>query len=486
MSITGSLSNALSGLAASSRAAELVSSNVANAMTPGYGRRELVLSPNYTGGSGSAGVLVRGVQREVDMGIVQDRRLADAAVAKDGTRLDFFTDMQSIVGTPEDAGSLSGRIAGFEASLIEATSRPDSESRLAALFRSATALTDKLNTASEKVQDLRMQADSKIGIQVEQLNTGLQRVQELNYSIKEAQARGQDISPLLDQRQSAVDSISAIVPMRQVERDHGMIALYTTGGAIVLDGRAGTVEFDNVGVIVPEMTIESGALSGLTINGKAVRTEGDRSPIGGGSLAALFEVRDELGPQAQARLDAVARDLIERFEDPAVDATRAVGAAGLFTDGGAALNTANEVALSSRISINALVDPSQGGALWRLRDGLGAVTAGDAGNSQLLHTYSDALTTSRVAASGDFLGVARSASGLSGDFLSVISADLSNAEGMRTFALAQQDTLSEMEASSGVDTDYEMQKLMLIEQAYAANARVISTVGAMIDSLMEI
>ena len=38
----------------------------------------------------------------------------------------------------------------------------------------------------------------------------------------------------------------------------------------------------------------------------------------------------------------------------------------------------------------------------------------------------------------------------------------------------------------GVDTDAEMQKLLLIEQAYAANARVIATVQAMIDTLMRI
>jgi flagellar hook-associated protein 1 FlgK len=37
-----------------------------------------------------------------------------------------------------------------------------------------------------------------------------------------------------------------------------------------------------------------------------------------------------------------------------------------------------------------------------------------------------------------------------------------------------------------VDTDHEMQKLMLIEQAYAANAKVLMTVGAMLDTLMEL
>ena len=66
MTISGSLANSLSGLTAASRAAELVSSNVANAMTEGYGRREVVLTPRSMGDGTAAGVNVTGVRREVD------------------------------------------------------------------------------------------------------------------------------------------------------------------------------------------------------------------------------------------------------------------------------------------------------------------------------------------------------------------------------------------------------------------------------------
>ncbi|MEL7027010.1 MAG: flagellar basal body protein, partial [Pseudomonadota bacterium] len=50
MSISTSLSSALSGLTATSRAAELVSSNISNALTEGYGRRELATSARITNG----------------------------------------------------------------------------------------------------------------------------------------------------------------------------------------------------------------------------------------------------------------------------------------------------------------------------------------------------------------------------------------------------------------------------------------------------
>lgn len=484
MTIAGSLANALSGLSAQARAAELVSSNVANAQTPGYGRREIDLSPKYLGDGASAGVSVAGVRREVDMSVVQDRRLADAAVGYQSTISDFHARLEQIVGTPDDPGSLSGRLATFEASLIEATSRPDSTARLAALFDAAVALSDHLNTASDKVQATRMEADAAIAREVRQLNEGLTRVQNLNYQIKEAVARGRDPSSLMDLRQQAIDGISSIVPLKQAERDHGMVALYTTGGAIVLDGRGAEFGFSGVGVIVPEMTQDSGALSGLTINGKPVRTDGDRSLIQGGSLAALFEVRDELATEAQSRLDAVARDLVDRFQDPALDATRAPGGPGLFTDGGVAFDGTDELGLSSRITINSRVDPDQGGAHWRLRDGLGAAVPGDVGNSLLLQDLNTALTTERATTSGGFPGLARSASGLAGDLLSLISEERNTSEARQSYAVSQQDTLTAMEYQNGVDTDHEMQKLLLIEQAYAANAKVISTVGDMLDVIM--
>ena len=53
MSISGSLSNALSGLTAAGRAAAVVSSNISNSMTEGYGKRDLVLTERMLAGTGA-------------------------------------------------------------------------------------------------------------------------------------------------------------------------------------------------------------------------------------------------------------------------------------------------------------------------------------------------------------------------------------------------------------------------------------------------
>jgi len=234
------------------------------------------------------------------------------------------------------------------------------------------------------------------------------------------------------------------------------------------------------------MTLASGALSGLTLNGEPISVTGSASSIAGGRLGALFEVRDETTIEAQSRLDGLARDLIERFEDPAVDPSLTPGDPGLFTDGGAALDPLDTLGLSARLSVNSAVDPAQGGALWRLRDGVGAVAPGPVGESALLQRFSDILATTRPASDPVLGGVSRTFAGFASDSVARISQSAENAEKTMVFSQSRRDTLKDAELAQGVDTDQEMQQLLLIEQAYAANARVIQTVDEMIRALLEL
>ena len=484
MGMTSALSNALSGLTASARSADVISSNISNATTDGYGRRELDLSARVLGGEGS-GVHIDGVSRIVDQVVIADRRLADADLSASTTRAGFLQRVEDVVGEPGTAGSLSDRIAGLDTAFIEAASRPDSEPRLQNVLRSAKGIADHINTISREIQTQRTNADHSIALQVDQLNSALKNIEQLNRAILTQDSSGRDTSALMDQRQQLVDQISSIVPMRAVPRDRGQIALITTGGAILLDGRAAEIGFTRTGLITEDMTFDAGSLSGLTLNGNSVST-GENGIMSGGTLTATFEVRDSLAVTAQNDLDAVARDLVERFQDPSVDPSLTALDAGLFTDAGAFFDPTNEPGISTRLSINTNVDPESGGAIWRLRDGIGAATQGDVGNASLLQSMSGALTRSQVPVSGDITVTSRSVSGLTSDYLSKIGAACQSADADIAFASTKVDMLKTQELQSGVDTDYEMQQLLLVEQSYASNARVMQTIDELIQTLLRI
>lgn len=483
MSISGAMNAAMSGLTAAARGAEVVSNNIANAQTPGFGRRELVTTVRALGNT-SQGVQVAAVLRHVDPVAVGDRRLAEAGSGGRDVTTAFLKRIETVVGTQDSEISLNRRIDALDRALIEATARPDSESRLASVAQAARSLTNHLAIASTEVQSQRAIADDRIEDDVKLLNTSLQKVVELNAQVLANTSSGRDATGLMDQRQKVIDAITQILPVREIARDGGKVALFTAGGAMLVDGSAAVFGFAPIGVITPDMTLQSGALSGLTMNGLSIPTTAEAGLISGGTLAAHFALRDVLAPEMQNKLDAVARDLVERFADPALDTTRAPLDAGLFTDAGGAFDPANENGLALRLRLNALADPQQGGQLWRLRAGLGATSPGDPGEARLLQDWQTALMTQRNPVSGGFSTGLRSFGTLTADMVSGIATARLTAESESSFASARLDTLRTTELADGVDTDQEMQNLLLIEQAFAANAKVISAADDMIKTLM--
>lgn len=485
MSVTSALAGALSGLSATSRQAEILSSNVANATTPGYARRQVSLGSAVLAGHGQ-GVQVLGVTRDVDRQLLGERRIAQAGGGDRDARAAFMARVEQSLGAPDSAGSLAARLAAFDQALLEAASRPESQARLNGIAATAKSLVAGLAAASKDIQTARATADRQVGDEVGRLNSTLAQLQELNVELRSFTGAGRDISALLDKRQQLVDQISSIVPVREIPRDLNQIALFTTGGAPLLEGSAAVIGFATTHTITPEMTQASGGLSGITINGRPYDTAGSASPILGGSLGALFAVRDELAVNAQGKLDAVARDLVERFASLTVDPTLAPGAPGLFTDAGAAFDPLDEAGLAGRLALNAAADPTLGGALFRLRDGLGAATEGPAGNGTLIAALHAALTGPRPLSSTGFAGGTRSFATLTGDLMSEASALRLSAQSEQSFASAKLTALTDLEAQNGIDTDQEMQDLLVIEKNYAANAKVIQAVADMIDTLIRL
>jgi flagellar hook-associated protein 1 FlgK len=485
MSITSALGSALSGLSATSRQAEILSSNVANATTPGYARREVGLRAAVLAGTGQ-GVSVTGVTRDVDRHLLGERRLAQAGGGDRDLRAAFLQRVEQSLGTPDSPGSLAARVAAFDTALLEAAARPDSQPRLLNVATSAGFLVQGLAAATDEIQSARAAADRQIAEDVGRLNATLQQLHELNVELRSFTGSGRDVSALLDERQRLVDTISAIVPVREIPREQNQIALFTTGGAPLLEGSPSVFGFSATHTITAEMTQALGGLSGITINGRAYETAGSASPILGGRLGALFAVRDELSVAAQGKLDALARDLVERFADPALDPSRAPGDPGLFTDAGAAFLPIVEIGLAGRLRLNAAADPGQGGALFRLRDGLGAAVEGPPGSGALLGALHAALNAARPLASSGFTQGTRSLAALAADVTTDAATLRLSAQSEQSFAAAKLTALTDLEAQNGIDTDQEMQALLVIEKNYAANARVIQTVNDMIDTLIRL
>ncbi|WP_449044458.1 flagellar hook-associated protein FlgK [Paracoccus versutus] len=484
MSLSSAISNAVSGLTAASRGTEIVSSNIANALTPGYARRELDLSSRLA--ERGSGVSINGVTRMVTAGLIADNRLAQADVGSSRTVATYHAAMEKAFGTGTEASSLVQTLTDFESALASAAARPDSETRLAVVLDTATALAKKVNDISATIQAERSKAEKVIGNDVARLNTALEQVAKLNAQIVTLSAQGKDASSQLDARQALIDSVSDIVPIKEVPRENGQVALFTSGGAILLDGtEPARIGFSAVSSITADMSTASGALSGLTLNGKPL---GDmqHTMFNGGSLEANFAIRDQIAPAYQQQIDAFARDLYDRLSDPAIDPSLASGDPGLFTDSQGAFSSADETGFAGRIAVAWAVNPETGGQLWRIRAGINATGPGSSGESTLLDRLGSALAASRLPASTSLSAVPRNLQGLSADLTSVAATNRIRTEAGAMQSSARQSGLQAALLAEGVNSDKEMEGLLALERAYAANAKVFQTANDMLDAILRL
>ncbi|WP_312527646.1 flagellar hook-associated protein FlgK [Paracoccus sp. (in: a-proteobacteria)] len=485
MSISAALSNALTGLTAVSRGTEVVSSNIANILTPGYAARELQLSPHIYSGNGG-GVKVEGIQRLVPNSVVADNRQAQANLGKSSTLAAFHVAMETATGTADQDHSLTAILTNFEASLINAAASPDSNARLQIAVDAAKDVSNKINFIAMELQKARTVADKAIESDVNRLNSALAEVARLNRLVTIAKARGQDTSSLVDARQATIDAISDIVPLQEVQRDNGIVSLFTKGGATLLDGlKPAEIKFLASGVVTPQKSVSDGNLSGVTLDGVELTTS-QMNMFRGGTLEANFSIRDNHGPEYQNQLDRFAYDLYNRLSDPSVDPSVSQDLPGIFSDLQNAITPTTTLGFANRISLNRAVDYTLGGDAWRLRDGIYATQPGNSGNNTLIEAIRASISANSTAANVGSQQSNKSIFTRASELSSLISANRINAKSLEKIHETHDQSAKSNLLSYGVDSDKEMEILLQLEKSYAANAKVIQAANEMIDSILRI
>lgn len=482
MSISSALNAAQSGLTASSRRADIVANNVANASTPGYVRRSVSLSEALVSGN-TGGVKVTGISRSSNEYLVGERRSIGSDLAKADLLSSVWNDLSRRVGDTADGPGLFSAMSRFESSLSKAALSPESGVDARGFIDAANDLIQELKTLSGVAVDMRAEADREIAVGVETVNDALKQIQELNTKITGTDRNSNYAATLMDERQRIMDSISEYIPVKAVPREFGTIDVVTDQGVFLLAGTAREIEFTPSNVFTPSQTLAGGQLSGLTVGGVDI-TPGASSygAISSGAMGGLFQLRDQDLPAFSDQLDAIASDLVTRLSDDSIDPTKTPGDPGLFIDP----DPAAGAGLAARLQLNPAVDEAQGGEVWRLRDGLGAAAEGDPGNGTILKNMLNAITAINTINTSGLQGQF-SVADLTAHFSSLTGQTRIGHESVLSSNQFQYQTVIEAEQSeSGVDIDAQMQELLLVEQAYSANARVIEVASQMINTLMEL
>lgn len=482
MSLSSAINVARSGLQVTSLRADIVATNVANATTPGYVRRSVTLSETILGGK-TAGVRTDGIARAQDSAIKAQRRELTSDLAQASVMSSTWKSISTRLGNSADGNGIFKAFSSFQTALSTSITNPESASSAASLLEAARGITQELNSLSDMVATQRAEADREIADGVDVVNQALKQVESLNTRLSGVNRTSGEAAALIDERQRVLDTIAEYLPIQTVDRDSGTIDVLTTEGVFLIAGRAREITFTPSSAFGPNETLADGDLSGLSVDGVNL-TPGAASfgAVSGGLFGALFTLRDSDLPALSTQLDSIASDLIGRLSADSIDPTKTPGDPGLFIDS----DPAGGAGLAGRISLNAAVDPAQGGATWRLRDGLGAVTSGPPGNQSILQGMFDAFTAVSAFSAPGFQG-SYSSTEMVANLASIAGQKRLQHETVLSSTQTQHGILVEAEQTeTGVDIDAQMQDLLLIEQAYAANARVIEIASQMIKLLMEL
>jgi flagellar hook-associated protein 1 FlgK len=487
MSLASALSTAQSIFTNAGTQSAVSAKNIANAQNPDYTRRSAMV---VTGGNGA---MIGDITRSQNEPLLRQTIASSSIASGQRTVLDGLQEIKNLMGGNDNELSPAKLIAAFRNNLDAFAGKANDTGIGISFISSARDVAAGLNIASDKLQQIRKDADDQIKQNVIDLNALLAKFETVNNQVKNAVSSGADPNDSLDERDGLVKKISEIVGVTSYTRGGNDMVLYTTDGTTLFEAVPRKVTFQQTAAFDA-----STSGNGVYIDGVALKPGDSGNTTAKGSIQAHMQIRDKIAPTFQSQLDEIARGLITSFAE-----TGPTGAltpmTGLFTykDGAGVQQTAIPAAgtivpgLASKIFVNPVVVPPAG-TPDKVRDGGingAAYIVNTAGSSygDLLDKYNQNLTgpmvfdtDTEIADAPDVLSFAADSMG----WLEQLRSTATAADETKTAMLSR--SLEAFSSNTGVSLDEELSLLLDIEQSYKAGAKLMSTVDDMMKALLDI
>lgn len=324
MSLNDALSIAMSGLRANQAAMSLVSSNVANAETPGYVRK---YTDQVTTNSGEgSSVRTVGVNRELDQYIQAQLRTENSGAGYASLRANFMSQVQSLYGNPGDNGTLESSFTALTTAVQALSTSADSQSARVGVINAAQTLAQQLNSMTKGIQTLRQSAESGINDAVSTANNLMKQIATINNQLTANPMGGTSTDPstaaLLDQRDNYITQLSSLMDIRVTTNGANQVTVFTGSGVQLVGSEAATLTFNAQGTVTPNTTWSAdptkSALGSVIATFPGSSSSIDLTASGAiksGTIAAYTELRDNTLVQAQNQLDQFAASLSSALSD---------------------------------------------------------------------------------------------------------------------------------------------------------------------------
>ncbi|WP_027108660.1 flagellar hook-associated protein FlgK [Lacticigenium naphthae] len=245
----GTLHTATGGMTAQQRALQTTGHNIANANTEGYSRQRVTMSANMPisipgVGQFGTGVQISAVQRVTDQYLVTQVQRESASLEQYTQKSDLLGQLEGIYNEPSDTG-LSSQMDKFFASWTNLSSNPEMQTAKTMVVEQSKTFTDTIHHMANQMDGLHSDTLNELSKDVLDFNSTLGQLEKLNEQIFNVSTAGQAPNDLLDQRDRLIGSLTEIAGA-EVKIDGFQRAVVTLDGQEVL----GKNHVDSVAVVI--------------------------------------------------------------------------------------------------------------------------------------------------------------------------------------------------------------------------------------------
>lgn len=301
------LSSAVSSLMLLQKQMSVTSSNISNANTAGYTAETVQVGDVVVNGMGG-GVQDLGITNNVDKFLQAQVINANSQSTQSSTYSSYYQNLQQIMGQISQSATggndISSQLATLQGDLSTLAATPQNSSLTNGVISAMDSLTSNMRASSQQIQSLRGQADQQISDTVDEVNGQLDQINSLNTQIASAQATGGSTVALEDQRNTALQTLSADIGVQYYTNDQGQMQVFTNAGqALIIGNVVNHLSHTSVS-ISGNVTYPSGGINGIMVGSNDIT-----STITTGKIASLIQQRDTELPDAQNSLNYLAQQL---------------------------------------------------------------------------------------------------------------------------------------------------------------------------------
>ncbi len=450
-SLNASLATALSGLVAEQGALATTTNNVANVNTPGFSRQQAVLMASdpvvedpLTFGTGVTLQSVESIREPLLESQIQQQTQAQGQYSSLATAL-----QQTQTNFSSTGADIGTSISNFFDSINQLSTNPSDLSLRQGVLTAAGNVATSFNSTANNLTQQQSSLDLSVVQQVGQINQLTGEIAQLNGQVSNLQNVGESAGTFIDQRQEAIDQLSALVDVNVIPSDN-TLTLTTANGAPLVIGQ------NSLQLLTQTNTA---GLHDIYSEGNNITGE-----ITSGQLGGTLQARDQEIPAVQTQLDTLAAGL--------ANAVNGVQALGFDLQGKAGTNLFKAPPVSgagaaATLSV-ALTDPT---LIAASADG----TTGNNANAEAMY----ALNSNPIVAG-------QTPTNYYSSIVFNIGNAASNASAEQTASTMVLQQLNDQRASiSGVSLDEEAANMVRYQDAYSASAQVITAINDMMNATIQ-